>query len=52
MRRKRNGGKEKQMLEKQLEAKLRNKIKGLGGRVYKFVSPRQFRSTRQGYSIT
>lgn len=30
------------MLEKQLEAKLRNKIKELGGRAYKFVSPRKF----------
>lgn len=27
------------MLEKELETKLRNKIKILGGRAYKFVSP-------------
>ena len=27
------------MLEKDIETKLRNKVKALGGRAYKFVSP-------------
>lgn len=30
------------MLEKDIEKKLREKVKALGGRAYKFVSPRQF----------
>lgn len=30
------------MLEKEIESKLREKVKSLGGRAYKFVSPRQF----------
>lgn len=34
------------MLEKEIESKLREKVKSLGGRAYKFVSPRQFRCTR------
>lgn len=28
------------MLEKEIESKLREKVKSLGGRAYKFVSPR------------
>lgn len=31
-------------LEKNIEAKLRDKIKQLGGRAYKWVSPRECRS--------
>lgn len=36
----------KQMIsEKEIEIKLRDKVKELGGRAYKFVSPRQCRSS-------
>lgn len=31
-----------EQLEKEIETKLRDKVKSLGGRAYKFVSPRQF----------
>lgn len=33
-------------LEKELEERLRIKVKAKGGRAYKFVSPRQCRSAR------
>lgn len=33
------------MLEKEIEKKLREKVKLLGGKAYKFVSPRKCRST-------
>lgn len=34
------------MLEKELERKLVNKVKKLGGRAYKFISPGNARRTR------
>ncbi len=33
------------MLEREIEEKLREKVKKLGGRAYKFVSPRTGRRT-------